>query len=162
MDPVTAQLRGDSPRVTSAVFHLRAAGERVTRARRAVLRVIDAADRAEEHLTAEQIGTRVTDLEPSVHRATVYRTLTSLTGSGVISHVHLGASTTVYHLSELPTGHAHVQCVECGAVLDVSPRLLGSAAEGLLRDHGFTLDTTHVALLGRCRRCTLAVETGRP
>lgn len=89
---------GDSPRVLHALAALRRRGERVTPARCAVLRVIDAADRSDEHLTAEQVGARVGEFEPSIHRATVYRTLTSLTDAGLLSHVHLGGSGTVYHL----------------------------------------------------------------
>ncbi|NUR82430.1 MAG: transcriptional repressor, partial [Dermatophilaceae bacterium] len=65
-----------------AVERLREVGERLTPARYAVLRVVDAADRTDEHLTAEDIGARVGELEPAVHRATVYRTLTSLVDSG--------------------------------------------------------------------------------
>ena len=90
-----------------------------------MLRVLDAADVSDEHLTAEQIGTRVAEAEPSVHRATVYRTLTSLVEAGVVSHVHLGGSAAVYHLDdERPSAatahsHAHVQCSTCGRIIDV-------------------------------------------
>ena len=89
-----------SPRVSDAVARLRSAGERVTPARYAVLRVLDAADRSDEHLTAEQIGSKVAEAEPSVHRATVYRSLASLVEVGVVSHVHLGGSAAVYHLTD--------------------------------------------------------------
>jgi Fur family ferric uptake transcriptional regulator len=163
-----------SPRLSAALARLRERGERVTPARRAVLQVIDDADRTDEHLTAEQIGARVADLEPSIHRATLYRTLTALTETGVLSHVHLGGSATVYHLvptepereappeAEAGTAayghghatHAHVQCVECGRVLDVPPEALEGVAERLLDELGFTLDTSHAALLGRCADCS--------
>ena len=158
----------DTPRVRSAVTRLRAAGERVTTARYAVLRVVDAADRADEHLGAEQIGARVAELEPAVHRATVYRTLTSLVETGVLSHVHLGGSATVYHLAEPASleeyeqrrhthehaqQHAHVQCHECGRVLDVPPEVFDDVRRRLLDDLGFVLDTGHAALLGTCRDC---------
>jgi Fur family ferric uptake transcriptional regulator len=150
----------ESARVERAVERLRAAGERLTPARYAVLRVVDAADRADEHLTAEDIGARVADLEPAVHRATVYRTLTSLVESRVLSHVHLGGAATVYHLTaapdtvHLPHGHhAHVQCHACGRVLDVSPGVFDEVAERLRADLGFVLDTGHAALLGTCRDC---------
>lgn len=155
--------------MAAAVSRLRSAGERVTPARYAVLRVVDAADLADEHLTAEQIGARVAEVEPAVHRATVYRTLTSLVETGVLSHVHLGGSATVYHLTEggdaradVPAhhdehhheqGHAHVQCHVCGRVLDVAPDVFEEAAARLRADLGFTLDTGHAALLGTCRDC---------
>jgi Fur family ferric uptake transcriptional regulator len=148
--------------VADAVSRLRSAGERVTPARYAVLRVVDAADLADEHLTAEQIGARVAEVEPSVHRATVYRTLTSLAETGVLSHVHLGGSATVYHLAEPPVHHhgdddhghhGHVQCHVCGRVLDVPPDTFDGVAQRLLDELGFVLDTGHAALLGTCADC---------
>jgi Fur family ferric uptake transcriptional regulator len=145
--------------VAAAVARLRSVGERVTPARYAVLHVVDAADLADEHLTAEQIGTRVADVEPGIHRATVYRTLTSLVGTGVLSHVHLGGTATVYHLAEQEPEHrhdhrhAHVQCHVCGRVLDVAPDVFDEVAARLRADLGFTLDTGHAALLGTCRDC---------
>jgi Fur family ferric uptake transcriptional regulator len=157
----------DPPRVGSAVSRLRAAGERVTTARYAVLRVVDAADRADEHLSAEQIGARVAEVEPAVHRATVYRTLTSLVETGVLSHVHLGGTATIYHLAEPATleeyqrehrhehrhEHAHVQCHVCGRVLDVPADVFDDVRERLHAELGFELDTGHAALLGTCRDC---------
>jgi Fur family ferric uptake transcriptional regulator len=145
--------------VAAAVARLRSAGERLTPARYAVLRVLDAADVSDEHLTAEQIGTRVAEAEPAVHRATVYRTLTSLVEAGVVSHVHLGGAATVYHLApELPSAatlhsHAHVQCSSCGRVIDVPHDTLEPVAARLRDELGFQLDTTHAALLGTCRDC---------
>jgi Fur family ferric uptake transcriptional regulator len=157
----------ESARVEHAVERLRAAGERLTPARYAVLRVVDAADRADEHLSAEDIGARVAELEPAVHRATVYRTLTSLVESRVLSHVHLGGAATVYHLSAVPVPehedhasvhpphghHAHVQCHVCGKVLDVAPDVFDGVADRLRTDLGFVLDTGHAALLGTCQDC---------
>ena len=150
----------ESARVVEAVDRLRAVGERLTPARYAVLRVVDAADRTDEHLTADDIGARVSALEPAVHRATVYRTLTSLVDSGVLSHVHLGGAATVYHLTARPAAdepehvdHAHVQCHVCGTVLDVPPEVFEDVAARLRDDLGFVLDTGHAALLGTCQDC---------
>ena len=175
--PPTPSSTPSSTRVADVLARLRAVGERMTPARRAVLTVVDAADAAGEHLTAEQIGVRVGDLEPAVHRATLYRTLTSLTELGALVHVHLGGSATVYHLGpgpeeEAPAGHddghdghdahdahdhahdhAHVQCHACGRVLDVPPDVLDDVAARLAADLGFVLDTGHAALLGTCRDC---------
>jgi Fur family ferric uptake transcriptional regulator len=165
-----------SARVAAALAVLRASGERVTPARQAVLTVVDAADEADEHLSAEAIGERVADLEPSVHRATLYRTLTALTTAGVLTHVHLGGTGTVYHLATEGAagereagpaaygtglaereghghGHTHVQCVVCGRVQDAPPHVLEEAERRLREALGFRLDTTHAALLGRCADC---------
>ena len=166
----------DSPRVVSALARMRACGERVTPARRAVLQVVDLADRADEHLTAEMVGARVAELAPSVHRATVYRTLTSLTQAGFLSQVHLGGAATIYHLdaprvtagtdpavdpfgphtknsSATDHAHAHVRCVACGRVLDVPPNAFDSLTARLADGIGFALDPVRTALLGTCRDC---------
>jgi Fur family ferric uptake transcriptional regulator len=169
--PVPAARQEESPRVRRALEVLRTRGERVTPARCAVLRVIDEADTADEHLTAEQVGARVAEVEPSIHRATVYRTLTSLTDAGVLSHVHLGGAATVYHLcrpdadgsrpadaatdpvAAHPHDHGHAQCVVCGRVLDVPAEALDGVADRLRSALGFELDTSHAALLGTCADC---------
>jgi Fur family ferric uptake transcriptional regulator len=39
-------------------------------------------------------------------------------------------------------------------VLDVPPDALTGVAARLLDELGFTLDTSHAALLGRCRDCS--------
>ena len=141
-----------------------------------MLRVVDLADRADEHLTAEVIGARVTELAPSVHRATVYRTLTSLTEAGFLSQVHLGGASTIYHLdaprataetdpaaaasgrdtegrSAGGHAHAHVRCVSCGRVLDVPPNAFDSLTARLADGIGFALEPGRTALLGTCRDC---------
>lgn len=168
---MTTEQYEESPRVRRALGVLRRRGERVTPARCAVLRVLDAADTADEHLTAEQVGARVAEVEPSIHRATVYRTLTSLTDAGVLSHVHLGGAATVYHLcrpgadedgvgedrsdplAAHPHDHGHAQCVVCGRVIDVPAEALDGVAERLRSALGFELDTSHAALLGTCADC---------
>lgn len=161
-----------TPRVEAALAALRERGERVTPARRAVLSVVDAADRTDEHVGAEEIAARVATMQPAVHRATVYRALTSLAEAGVLSHVHVGGSGTVYHLisresaaegaaegaAEAAAGgaayrHLHVQCVSCGRVLDAPAHVLDEAAAQLRSTLGFELETTHAALLGRCADC---------
>jgi Fur family ferric uptake transcriptional regulator len=127
---VDTSLGADSPRVTAAVARLRSAGERVTPARYAVLRVIDAADLADEHLTSEQVGARVAAIEPAVHRATVYRTLTSLTEAGVLSHVHLGGTATVYHLSVPgPVGRHGTGGTDAGTAAYDSSEAVGPGAD---------------------------------
>src|SRR5688572_7476944 len=61
--------RSDSPpRVRAALSVLRTQHERVTRARQAVIEVLDS---TEEHLAADEIVARAEASAPGVHRATV-------------------------------------------------------------------------------------------
>lgn len=147
--------------VPSAAFlsdirgRLNARGERMTRPRQAVLGVL-ADDR--RHLSAEEIVAVVADRDPSVHRASVYRTLEALTHLGVVQHVHLSHGPTVYHLVDGDAGHLHLQCTSCGGISDAPSVLLRQVAAELDHTYDFTLDLGHVALSGLCPTCRSALR----
>jgi Fur family ferric uptake transcriptional regulator len=139
----------------SATRLLRGVGQRVTRPRVAVLSQIIAA--GDEHLSADRLLEQVTEHHADVHKATVYRTLDSLTEAGVLSHVHLDRGMRTYHLAE-PAGHhhgghLHAQCAQCGRIVDLPPGVLGRAGERIEAATGFRLDASHTALSGLCREC---------
>jgi Fur family transcriptional regulator, ferric uptake regulator len=146
---------------------LRAQHERVTRARQAVIEVLDSTD---DHLTADEIVARAEASAPGVHRATVYRALATLGELGLVTHTHVGGSATVYHLG-LPAPadnavsalHAHLQCTNCQAVIDFPVDALDSLITRVYREVGFQIEPHHAALLGlcaNCRRSSLS-ESGR-
>lgn len=151
---------------------LRARGERVTPARRAVIGVL--ADTA-EHLSADDIALRVEQRQRAdpaasdgkagrkragAHRTTVYRALETLHELGIVRHVHLGHGATTYHLAEQlhADPHLHAQCGRCGRIEDVSATLLERARELLAAEHDFALLPTHAALLGLCADCAPAIR----
>jgi Fur family ferric uptake transcriptional regulator len=129
---------------------LRARGERMTGPRRAVLAVLAECG---EHLSADAVLDGVARHDPSVHRASVYRTLEALSDLGVVQHVHVGHGGTAYHLVRDGGRHLHAQCRICGAVHDLPTDLLDEVAARLSRKHAFVLDAGHVALSGMCRSC---------
>jgi len=129
---------------------LRSRGERMTGPRRAVITILVARP---GHVMAEDVVQAVGELDPTVHRASVYRTLETLTDLGVVQHVHIGHGTTAYHLVREQGPHLHAQCLGCGAVHDLPPDLLDAVAGRLSRQHDFVLHAGHVALSGTCRSC---------
>jgi Fur family ferric uptake transcriptional regulator len=144
--------------VDQATALLRAAGQRVTKPRVALLACIIGADG--QHLSADALAEQVADSDPPIHRATIYRTLEGLTAAGVLRHVHLDRGLTAYHLVDKPPsavhGHAehlHAQCSQCGQVTDLPAHVLGDTAIRIRRASGFRLDASHVALSGRCKNC---------
>jgi Fur family transcriptional regulator, ferric uptake regulator len=145
------------PRVQAALGLLRDQHERVTRARQAVIEVLDSTD---DHLTAEEIVARAEASAPGVHRATVYRALSTLGELGLVTHTHVGGAATVYHLALLaPTDdagsapHAHLQCGNCQAVIDIPIDALDSLISRVDREVGFLIEPHHAALLGLCADC---------
>jgi Fur family ferric uptake transcriptional regulator len=144
----------------AAVSLLHEIGQRVTKPRVAVLAQIIAA--GDEHLTAEQLFEQVTANHADVHKATIYRTLESLTEAGVLTHVHLDRGLRAYHRAasvRLGSSHLHAQCSTCGQVIDLPAGVLGRTAARIAVATGFQLDETHAALSGRCRACATLGET---
>ncbi|WP_243395325.1 Fur family transcriptional regulator [Nocardioides currus] len=144
-------------RVDGAMAILRARGERVTQARRAVVEVLDA---TAEHLDADEIAARAEASAPGLHRTTVYRALATLGDLGMVSHTHVGGAAAVYHLTiddprlaTAPSVHAHAQCTVCSAVFDIPVASFEALTADLMSDLGFQLEPEHAALLGRCSAC---------
>jgi len=127
---------------------LRAAGERVTVARRAVVESLVDAD---GHATAEALQARVQAEHPEVHMATIYRNLETLERLGVVEHTHLGHGPAVYHLAD--ELHQHLVCESCGYVVEVPADLLRPVEEEVRDRYGFVMRPGHFAVVGRCADC---------
>ena len=132
---------------------LRARGERMTKPRRVVVRALAGLP---GHPSSEDVVAAVARLDPTVHRASVYRALDVLRGLGVLAHVHLGHGGTVHHLAREPEAHGHGQCHRCGTLVDLPLRPLLTAGTALSDETGFDVDPGHVALSGTCRTCRSA------
>jgi Fur family ferric uptake transcriptional regulator len=154
---VTSSAAAFPPRVQAALRLLRDQHERVTRARQAVIEVLDGTN---EHLAADEIIARAEASAPGVHRATVYRALSTLGDLGLVTHTHVGGSATVYHLAiatpsdqTVAAPHAHLQCTNCQAVIDFPADALDSLTTRVDREVGFQVEPHHAALLGLCADC---------
>lgn len=153
---------GGTALATEATDLLRAAGQRVTKPRIALLSCVIAA--GGEHLSADALIEQVADSDPPIHRATVYRTLDGLTTAGLLRHVHLDRGLTAYHLVDGRSSassshhhraeHLHAQCSKCGKVTDLPAHVLGETADRIRRASGFRLDASHVAFSGICKDCS--------
>ncbi len=130
----------------SIVAALRESGHTVGRARRAILEAVRAKQRA---FTAEELAASLTD----VHVATVYRTLGLLEEIGVVRHIHLSHGPAMYERTAVSSGTKHLVCEVCGRHVAVSSRVFDRAARTLEQDHGFLLDGSHFAIVGRCVGC---------
>jgi Fur family transcriptional regulator, ferric uptake regulator len=142
-----------------AVALLRQRGLRVTPVRRAVIEVLD---QTTEHLAAEEIVLRVARTVPRAHRASIYRTLSSLSEIGILTHTHVAGAGAVYHLTATErsggAAHGHLQCTRCGRLLDIPVTALQGLARRLDRDLGFELEPEHAALMGVCVDCRAASD----
>jgi Fe2+ or Zn2+ uptake regulation protein len=127
---------------------LRAAGGRITSARRATVSALLAHD---SHPTAEDLASAVQAQHPDVHQTTIYRILDDLEKLGIVEHTHLGHGPAVYHLAE--SAHPHVVCERCGKIIPVDRAAFNALAKQLLTKHDFVIRPGHFAVTGRCRAC---------
>lgn len=147
-----ADLLSSDVAIDTALGTLRAGGNRITDARRAVIELLA---RLDDHPTAEQISEAIQARYPSVHRATVYRTLDTLTALGIASHVHVSGAATAYHLTPdaAARSHLHARCRVCGRIIDLPADLLDPVTQRLAEEEEFELDPSHLALSGTCWSC---------
>ena len=133
------------PSVDQVLEDVRERGGRVTTARRLI---VDAIVTADSHVSAEDLAAVVQATHPEVNLSTVYRTLDSLEGLGIVQHTHVGHGPAIYHLGDM---HQHLVCEDCGEVTDIPAKLLDDLAKILRRRYGFELHVGHFALLGHCK-----------
>ncbi len=137
------QLPNDAARVLE---QMRARGERITTPRRAVVELLAG---THEHLTVDDIASRLHSAHPSIAPSTVYRTLEALQAWGMVEKIHRGQGATFFHLAQ---AHQHLVCEVCGAVSDIPESELAELARRLIDEYDFELHPSHFALLGQCTR----------
>lgn len=137
---------------SAVAARLRAAGQRYTANRRAVVDVLEAAGRP---LTIAEILAR-RDLPQS----SVYRNLAVLDDTGVARRVTSTDEFTRYELAEDLTDHHHhhLICASCGTVRDftVAPAVeaaLEDAMARVQRSTGFLPEHHRLDLVGTCADC---------
>lgn len=134
---------------------VRAAGKRVTVAKRTVADVLVSARR---HLTADEITHAVQRRQPEVSPSTIYRILEEFEALRIVVHAHLGQSAAVYHLAGAV--HGHLICENCGTTVEIPTAHFDALSRELQRSFGFLLDRHHVALSGTCAHCQARQRTG--
>lgn len=134
---------------------LRQRGIRLTRQRRVILQVMDA---AEQHLDVDQILDRAQKISPEVHLVTVYRTIDLLKKEGLIDELdllHLRGDRHYYE-THGPRDHIHVACLRCGKVREFESRLYEQLKDQISRDCDIRVTVSRTEVGGICNDCLAA------
>src|SRR5262252_6888313 len=127
-------------------------GIRLTRQRRVILQVMDA---AEQHLDVDQILDRAQKISPEVHLVTVYRTIDLLKKEGLIDELdllHLRGDRHYYE-THGPRDHIHVACLRCGKVREFESRLYEQLKNQIARDFNMKVTVSRTEVGGYCAEC---------
>lgn len=135
---------------------LREKGLKVTTQRLAVLTVLS--QKADSHLTAEEIYDLVKVENPEIGLATVYRTVQLLLELKIIDRIYLDDGYVRYELGNVfedEDGHRHhhLICVKCGQVTSFQGDLLEEFEKRMEEQTGFQIRDHDVKLYGYCADC---------
>jgi Fur family transcriptional regulator, ferric uptake regulator len=127
-------------------------GIRMTSQRRAILSVIETANK---HLDASQILRKAQKLDASVDRSTVYRTLELLKRQGMVDELDLMHLEGERHFYErrLGQGHIHMACLRCGKITEFLSETFESLKQQLERDCRFNIVVARLEVGGYCSSC---------
>lgn len=104
-----------------------------------------------EHLTCEEIHSRVVREDPSIGLATVYRTLRLFVESGIASERRFQEGVTRYEPHQ--AHHDHLICVRCGRIVEFESDEIEQLQEEVARSRGFQLLSHRHELYGACASC---------
>jgi len=135
----------DIPEPPHIEDELREAGLKATPQRLAILGCLEG---DESHPTAQELYERVRAEHPTMAFATVYNTLSALTGIGRVRSLTLGGPT---RFDPNTASHDHAICDGCGSITDVAARSRrGPAPDGLA---GFSINRVERIYRGQCAEC---------
>lgn len=132
---------------------LRKAGYKLTHAR---LTVLEAIQDLEGHCTSTEVLDAVTELDESIGRASVFRTLDLLTQLGVIRPTYIDSSMTPRYVM-LPEGHHHhVICTNCNRVIEFDDCGLSELTQLLESRYNLKITGHLLEFYGLCEACQTA------
>lgn len=135
---------------TPYIDRLRQAGYRLTQARLTVLRVL-----VEErsHLTSGEVLKRVSQINPAVGRASVFRTLDLFTRLGIVRPIFLMSSLTPSYVMLSNGHHHHVVCTNCNRYFDFLDCGLDNMTAELQESLDFRITGHLLEFYGLCSAC---------
>jgi Fur family ferric uptake transcriptional regulator len=130
--------------------HLGRQGLKLTRQREEILRALMAAER---HLGIEELYDSLKRQDPSIGRATIFRTVKLLQECGLVAEVGSVDGRAKFELKADRPHHDHMICVECGRIIEFQSPMMERFQDGAIRRHGFVALWHRHEIFGRCKDC---------
>lgn len=126
---------------------------RRTKAREIILDIVKA---AREPQDAAMIVHAVQAKDKKINRATVFRTLHTLTVSGIVEKVDFGERKARYEIAG--NHHHHLVCTKCHAIMGVDLCPADDLRERIHEQTGFHVISHRLEYFGLCKKCTVNRE----
>ncbi len=109
---------------------------------------------SDEHLTPEAlhhlIQNKFPDLKTGI--ATVYRTLSLLEDSNMVTSLSFGAQGKKYELGA-KNHHDHLICIECGSITEFVDEQIENRQHHIANELGFKMQDHSMQIYGICKKC---------
>ncbi len=115
--------------------------------------IVDHFLRCRDHVSIDELLTRVRKRNKRVGYATVYRTLKMLTESGVVQEHKFGDGHTRYELADEDAHHDHLICLSCGNITEFEEPAVEALQDRIATRHGFEVTAHKHELYGTCADC---------
>lgn len=125
-------------------------GLRLTPERRLILKEVF---RHHDHFEAEDIVAGLRGRGWRVSRASVYRALPLLVGSGLLREVHSNEKHSHYEHTYGHDHHDHLICSECGDTIEFSDPAIERLQERICSMSGFSPTGHKLEIVGVCAKC---------
>jgi Fur family ferric uptake transcriptional regulator len=113
--------------------------------------IIGAAFSTTEHYTAEDLLVMARKIDPTVSRATVYRTLPLLVECGVLKEMDFGRDFKFYDPNYLEhPNHNHLICVDCNKIVEFEDVHIDTLETCISKRLGFTAEKKTIRIEARC------------
>lgn len=134
--------------------YLRQQGLPVTQQREVVADVVFS---SREHLSVEEIETRLKERGERIGKATIYRTMEILVRSGLVEDHDFGDGFKRYeHLLGQQPVHEHLVCTHCRKVTEFRSPEIQRLQDQVSRQHGFLPTRHRLEIYGLCADCQAA------
>jgi Fur family ferric uptake transcriptional regulator len=126
-------------------------GEKFTIQREVILETLYNSD---EHLTPEALHQLIQKQHPELKTgiATIYRTLSRLEESDIVTSLSFGVQGKKYELGA-KDHHDHMICTECGEITEFVDEAIEERQHKIAEKFGFKMTDHSMKIYGLCRNC---------
>ncbi|MBR6797622.1 MAG: transcriptional repressor [Opitutales bacterium] len=147
----SCQSANDDSKIPDLPQLLAAHGLRNTQQRRAIW---SAAYETPGHFTAEELLLAARERDPSVSRATVYRSIPALISSGIVSELNVGRDFKYYESTRgAGTFKGHIVCDNCDKIIEFDAPFMDWYGRAIAKKYGLEFISQHLQITAACPKC---------
>lgn len=151
MKSASKKKSAEIPKLPDLPRLLAAHGLRNTQQRRAIW---SAAYESPGHFTAEELLVAARERDPSVSRATVYRSIPALIASGIVSELNVGRDFKYYESTRgAGTFKGHIVCDNCEKIIEFDAPFMDWYGRAIAEKNGLEFISQHLQITAHCPNC---------